>query len=197
MAITSLLYIILGLSIGVGASLIYLQERFTRDRRSLIALHESDKVKSAGLLKDLDTKWEKRYKKEQEKNDRQKGKITELEEALLQAETHLKKKVATVPENPAAENSARKEIDSLTKTIENNDIALRKLQQEKDILEQSLQESRQEIENLHGETTFLQGEIRTLKESASTHKPDDDFLILAPGNHYIPGSVARKLMGKE
>jgi len=195
MAITSLLYIILGLSIGVGASLIYLQERFTRDRRSLIALHESDKLSSAGLLKDLDIKWEQRYKKEQEKNDSQKGKIAELEEALHQAESHLQEETNPEPKNQAADNSAQ-ELHNLKEALEKKEQAQQKLQQENDLLKQSIQESRQEIENLHGEITFLKGEVTTLKESAGSQTADDDFLILAPGNHYIPGSVARKLMGK-
>ena len=55
---TTLLYIILGISIGVGATLTFLQERFSRERRLIIAASKAEQESVTTQLKELDEKWE-------------------------------------------------------------------------------------------------------------------------------------------
>ena len=58
---TTFLYMVLGLAVGIGVTLIYLQEKFVRDRRQLLAKGESERVKSEQMLQDSDSLWEEKY----------------------------------------------------------------------------------------------------------------------------------------
>lgn len=57
---TTFLYMVLGLAVGIGVTLIFLQERFVRDRQRLLAKGESERVKSAQMLHDSESHWQER-----------------------------------------------------------------------------------------------------------------------------------------
>lgn len=169
---TIFLYIVLGISIGVGSTLIFLQERFIRERRLVITASEAAQEKSTTLLKELDEKWElecNQYRQEL---------------ALIQAELEAHPQECSSPEF-SEETLAAKEALIATLEAENSQ------------MREHLATFSSQLAELQGESDFLKGEIKRLEEEKST-LPSDDFIFLAPpGGHLLPGSVARALMKKK
>ena len=171
----SILYILLGLSLGSGLTLIVLQERFVRERRRLLAMGESQRAKAAQAAVAVLTKqWE------------QKGQQQAEELQAYQAQ------LATVEESPTPidpeEYLARIEHEQL---IHEKNFELGRLVAEHKTMVNRLTEHQGEITELHGQIIFLKGEITRLEEEKK-RIPTDDFLVLAPpGGHLLPGAVVR------
>lgn len=197
MSITPILYIILGVCLGVGASLIYLQERFTKERRKLIALNEAEKAKSADMLKRLDADWEEKTKADKEDILAKAARVQELEEALEEADNRAKNLAQETPSTAHKDGGQDNELlIDLQGAMQVKETELKDLLRENQEISKTLQTAYQEVKDLHGEITFLKGEVKKLEETSKDQPSDDDFLVLGPGNHYIPGSVARNLMAR-
>lgn len=161
---TTLLYILLGISVGIGCTLIFLQERFIRERRIILTTSKAEREKAAIQLKELDEKWEaecEQYKQEL---------------ALLQDEA------ASSRTDDSEEKLLEKEAQISALTDEN-----------KQLLETraALQEQLAEIQS---ESDYLKGEINRLEKEQSQIPADDFILLSPSGGHLLPGSVARALM---
>lgn len=188
--LTPILYMIIGFSLGVGLALIYLQEKFTRERRKLLGLNEAEKAKSAEMLASLDAKWEEKNKTDKAEGSAQATRVQELQRALKVAE----EKVFEHATEPLSRNDTDNQASELQEILTGKETELEELLSEKQNISSTLNAARQEVEELQGEIIFLKGEIKTLKEEKKREPIDDDYLVLGPGNHYIPGSVARALM---
>lgn len=165
---TTILFIILGISIGVGCTLIFLQERFIRERRLVLAASESDREKAAQQLTELDEKWElecEQYKQE----------LIALQDqavspgALENSELAVREKEARVQELAAENAQLREAVTAL----------------------------QGQLVEAQTESDFLKGEIARLEEDRAQLPPDDFILLSPPGGHLLPGSVARALMKKK
>ncbi len=207
MLIRSSLYIVLGFSLGVGVTLIYLQERFLRERRKLRALDIAERAKSQEIIKELDAKWEKETIECRREIADAHLQIAGYEEAALISETKVKEleeiivayaeKADKVEETEQRCTVDRAAITELQLTLQEKEEELAGLLKEKNDLLGTLTEARQEISDLHGEIEFLKGKITNIENQRKKSEQDDDFLVMTPGHHYIPGSVVRSLMGKK
>lgn len=185
-----LLYILLGLSLGAGLTLIALQERFLRERRRLMALGESQRAKSHQVMADANKKWEQQCQ--------------QLSEELQACQTRLTAAEAAPPMDtqglvPQAEHERliRENTAELSRLAEENrSLAdhLAKYQGENQDLYGEIAELQGEIASLHGQLTTLQGEIATLSAEQKTSLDDDFILLGRPGGHLLPGSVVRALI---
>jgi len=184
---TAILYIILGLSIGIGLTLIYLQERFVRERRLLVAMGESERAKSAKMLKDLDENWEKSCAQYKEDIEMYKERLENLANETSPA-------VNAVSEELSEESQQR--LAQLEAEVQDNEGKLAELQSDNNRLQKNLASYQQEIKELQGELTFFKGEVTRLEEEQKKLPADDDFIVLADGGHLLPGSVARAFMKK-
>jgi len=184
---TAILYTILGVSLGVGVTLIYLQERFVRERRLLVAMGESERAKSAKLLKDLDEQWEAECDHLKEELEACRRKIEEMEQ------DEGTKEVITVQDT--------EKITALGNEIKAKQEEYDKLLEENASLRRELAPLRQQIQEQQSEIAFLRGEVDKLKkeltEKPATASLEDDCIVFSKGGHLLPGSIARKLMGQE
>jgi hypothetical protein len=171
----TILYILLGLSLGAGLTLIVLQERFVRERRRLLALGESQRAKdSQAAMAVLNKQWEQKYQQQAE------------EMQACQAQLAVIEMSPAVPGQ--AEIALRQEHERLL--LEKN-AALDRLTAEQQSFRQQWAGQQEEIKDLQGQLTFLTGEIERLK-GEKVLLTDDDFLLLGqPGGHLLPGSVVR------
>ncbi len=185
---TAILYIILGLSIGIGLTLIYLQERFIRERRLLVAMGESERAKSAKMLKDLDESWEKSCAQYKENIEIYKERLENL------ANETSPPAVNAVGEELSEESQQR--LAQLEAEVQDNDRKLAELQSDNNSLQKRLANHQQEISELQGELTFFKGEVTRLEVEQKGLPADNDFIVLADGGHLLPGSVARAFMKK-
>jgi len=186
---TAILYIILGLSIGVGLTLIYLQERFIRERRLLVAMGESERAKSAKMLKDLDEQWEKscsQYKQEIAGYKQRLAQLNSKEIPLAGIRPGLK--------DEDSETISVERLAELEEETRFKDGKLTELEKDNDRLQKSLAGFQKEIHDLQGELTFLKGEINRLEDEKKKLPQDNDFIVLADGGHLLPGAVARAFM---
>lgn len=173
------LFILLGLSLGSGLTLIALQERFVRERRRLMALGESQRATATqAAVALLNKQWEQKCKQHTD----------ELEECRTRlAETE------TSP--PAVPEERGDVIDTSEheRMIHEKNLELGRLAAEIKTMGTLLTNHKDEINDLHGQITFLKGEIAKLEEEKKRiPAPDDDFLFLGQGRgHLLPGSVAR------
>jgi len=210
---TAILYTILGISIGVGVTLIYLQERFVRERRLLVAMGESERAKSAKMLKELDEQWEAECEQYKEELEGCKKRLEELEhskgsEATISAQDE--EKIALLGKELKArqeeyeklleENaSLKKKLDAAAETSSagNNDESRALV----DSLRQEIGEQQAEVDFLRGEVSRLKEELAAEKEksarAASAPTLDDDCIVFSKGGHLLPGSIARKLMKRQ
>jgi len=165
---TTILYIILGFSIGVGCTLIVLQERLLRERRLSVAANEAEQEKSAKMLKEIEDKWEQ------------------------ESETY-RQKLAALQEEAAHKNNTDLQEESFLA----QEAQIADLSNENKQLKESLAATKTQLTELQGESDFYQGEIRRLEEELKGLPPDDFILLSPPGGHLLPGSVARALMRKK
>jgi chromosome segregation ATPase len=165
---TTILYIILGITIGVGCTLIALQERLLRERRLAVAASAAEQEKSAKLLKEVDDRWEQECEKCKEELAALQDEVINDERVELFEETLLEKesRISTL----AAENKQLKE---------------------------SLFAVQTQLAELQSESDFYRGEIRRLEEELKGLPPDDFIVLSGPGGHLLPGSVARALMRRK
>ena len=191
------LYILLGLSLGAGTTLIALQERFLRERRRLMALGESQRVKAAQALEEANNKWEQR--------------VQQLSADLQRCQAQLTTAIATSPPiTTIVEQSVSNELEQLLQTKEGElnllvaeNQALSGLQTkhlaEIDSLRNDISHLQGKIEALRGENdalqeqnSLLQAEIGKLKEQRQ-EPPTDDFIFMGDQScrHLLPGAVAR------
>ncbi len=173
----ALLYILLGLSLGSGMALIALQERFIRERRRLLALGESQRATATQAAVALVNKqWEQKCKQHTD----------DLQELRARLE-------ATETPGPLAPEDLENLVDKgeHERLLHEKNLALDRLAAENKALASHLANHQEEIKDLHGQITFLKGEIAKLEEEKK-HLPaaDDDFLFLGQGS-LLPGSVAR------
>lgn len=176
------LYVLLGLSLGAGLTLIALQERFVRERRRLLALGEAQRAKTAQTVDELGTRLEQQTKQHQEE--------------LRACQARLAAAEAAPATAPAREGGL--EVSEYERLIEGKTVELNRLATENTALAEHLASHRAEIKDLQGQVAFLHGEVTRLEgETArlAAEKealPDDDFLLLGqPGGHMLPGSVVR------
>lgn len=186
--IKSILYILLGLSLGSGLMLIALQERFLRERRRLMTLGESQRAKAAQALDDTNKKWEQQLRQLTEE-------LHGCQSRLATAEAlPLTDAVGLVPQDEH-ERLLRENTEQLSRLAEENrNLAdhLAKYQGENQDLYHEIAELQGEIANLHGQLSTLQSEIATREAKQKTRLDDDDFVLLGqPGGHLLPGSVVR------
>ncbi len=194
----AILYIIMGLSLGVGLTLIYLQERFVRERRLLVAMGESERAKSAKMLKDLDSQWDRTCTQYKEDIEKYKAQLAETQLALEAREPDNN---GNGDEAVAALAEAGERIKILVEELEQlkaqkTDIAVEKRHK----LQHDISVFQQEIKDLQAEITFLKGEVKRLREANNNNDQlPDDYIVLSDSGHLLPGSVARAFMesGKE
>lgn len=174
-AIKSILFVCLGLSLGSGLTLISLQERFVRERRRLLAMGESQRSKAAqAAVAVVNKQWEQKYQ--------------EQEEELQACQAQLAATEVSPAPIDLGEFIARSEHERL---IAEKNVELGRLATEHKTITNHLTKHQEEIKELHGQITFLTGEIARLEEEKK-RLPDDDFLILGqPGGHLLPGSIVR------
>ena len=174
-ATKTILYIFLGLSLGSGLTLIALQERFVRERRRLLAMGESQRSKAAqAAVAVLNKQWEQKCQQQAEE--------------LQACQAQLAIVEASPPPNDHEEVIARNEHERL---IHEKNFELSRLASEHKNMTIHLASHQEEIRELHGQITFLEGEIARLEDERKG-LPDDDFLVLGPpGGHMLPGSVVR------
>jgi len=191
---TAILYIILGLSLGVGLTLIYLQEKFIQERRLLEAMGESERIKSAKMLKDLDEQWENSCSKYKQEIAEYKQQIEQLNGTGMPPAD-----ITPGPENGVSDTHSQARLAELEEKIRFKDEMLTELGEKNDILQQSLTSHQKEINDLQDELTFLKGEINRLEEEKKDLTLENDFIVFGDGGHLLPGSVARAFMksGKE
>ncbi|MFW8600125.1 hypothetical protein ACOHYD_01385 [Desulfobacterota bacterium M19] len=188
----AILYIIMGFSLGVGLTLIYLQERFIRERRLLVAMGESERAKSARMLKDLDAQWEKICEQHKEEIEKYKVRLAETQLRLESLEQDSDDD--SDDKTAAALTEAGERINILTEELER--IRSQKSgisAEEHQKFQHDISVYQQEIKDLQAETTFLKGEVKRLQEVDKNQLPDD-YIVLSDSGHLLPGSVARAFM---
>ncbi len=191
----AILYIIMGFSLGVGLTLIYLQERFIRERRLLVAMGESERAKSAKMLKDLDAQWETACAQYKEEIETYKTRLAEAQLVLeaREPDTDSDDKAAT------ALAEAGERINILTEELERVKAQKSGISaEERQKFQHDIDVFQQETKDLQAEITFLKGEVKRLQEADNKQLPDD-YIVLSDSGHLLPGSVARAFMksGKE
>ncbi len=145
---TTILYIILGISIGVGCTLIFLQGRFIRERLFVVAASQSERQKSAEQLKELDEQWE-------------------LECA------HYKQEVAAMQDEAAHGGD---EVKGLEEALLKKEALLTELTIEQEQLRESIAVIQGQFAELQSESDVLKGEVDRLEEEKK-NLPDDDYTI--------------------
>ena len=177
----ALLYILLGVSLGSGLTLIALQERFIRERRRLLALGESQRATATqAAVALLNKQWEQKCKQHTDE-------LQECQSRLALAATETPAPIAHEDTGDVIDKSEHERL------IHDKNIELDRLAAEYKTMTRHLASHQEEIKDLHGQITFLKGEIAKLEEERK-HIPaaDDDFLVLGQaGGHLLPGSVAR------
>lgn len=170
------LFILLGLCLGSGLTLIALQERFVRERRRLLAMSESQRTKSAHAAVAVSTKqWEQ--------------KCQQLEEDLHAVQTQLAFAEANPPPIDPKEFVPRSEHERL---IQEKNSELTRLTADHKMIASQLTKDQEEINELQAQIAFLGGEVSRLERAKTDVSVDDDFLLLGPpGGHLLPGSVVR------
>lgn len=199
MNIAPALYIVLGLSVGVGSTLIFLQEKIIRERRKLMALSASEKAKAKEALKELDSRWEQATAKQKKEIEEATLKIAALEKKEQDSEEKivmLEEMIANHGKG-AGRDEISGEIDELKRNLLEGEEKLQGLLKERVGLQGALAEARKEVSDLYGEIDFLKGAVAKLESERKKWKDGDDYLVVAPGRYIIPGSVARSLMGKK
>lgn len=182
----------MGFSLGVGLTLIYLQERFIRERRLLVAMGESERAKSARMLKDLDAQWEKICEQHKEEIEKYKVRLAETQLRLESLEQDSDDD--SDDKTAAALTEAGERINILTEELER--IRSQKSgisAEEHQKFQHDISVYQQEIKDLQAETTFLKGEVKRLQEVDKNQLPDD-YIVLSDSGHLLPGSVARAFM---
>ncbi len=184
----AILYIALGMSIGIGLTLIYLQERFIRERRLLVAMGESERAKSAKMLKNLDEQWEKSCGQYKQEISEYKDQVKDLKETVSSKNASQNSTLANKRNKDAAKKLTEQEEKYRVK-----DDKLTEQQNKNYDLQKVLSNYKKEINELQGEITFLKGEV-SRKEDERQDVPlplDDDLVMLNDGGHLLPGSVVR------
>lgn len=163
------LYILLGLSLGSGLTLIAIQERFMRERRRLLAMGESQRAKAAEVAESiLNKQWESKFQQQAE----------ELQACQAQLATAGP---CPTPGIDAEECVLRSEHEQL---LHEKNLELARLTTENTTLVHHLDSHQEKINDLHDQLARLEEEKKLV--------PDDDFLLLGqPGGHLLPGSVVR------
>ncbi|MDP2104729.1 MAG: hypothetical protein Q8J76_01950 [Desulfobulbaceae bacterium] len=174
----ALLFILLGLSLGIGLTLIAIQERFLRERRRLLALGESQRAKATQALDEQNKKWAQECQQYKDELSACKEQLTKREVPTLSS-----------PEDPIHKN----EHDRL---IQEKNSELSRLATEIRGAAELLGGRQEEINDLQGQIAFLQGEVTRLEEAPREKTlPNDDFVLLGNTNgHLLPGSVVRALI---
>ncbi|NOX26027.1 MAG: V-type ATPase 116kDa subunit family protein [Deltaproteobacteria bacterium] len=165
----AILYVILGLAIGIGLAFMYLQERLIRERRLTVTMGESERLKSAMMIKDIEEQCAKACAQYQEDIDGYKGRIESLNAECQQRLTRLEA------------------------TVQDKDARLNELAENNSELQESLVSRQDEIKELRGELTFFKGEAARFEDRGML-AVDDDSIVLAESGHLLPGSVVRSLM---
>lgn len=176
---TAILYILLGLSLGTGLTMIVLQERFLMERRRLLTLGESQRTKADHALDELNKKWANECREH----------IDELHACQEQL-----KKIEDLPPPSSPENHIdRTEHNRL---IQEKNSELSRLAAEIKTAAKLLAGHQEEIHDLQGQIAFLQGEVTRLETAPpKTSLPNDDFVLIGSTNgHLLPGSVVRALI---
>lgn len=223
---TALLYIILGAVLGVGLTLLILQDRFVRQRRLLVAMGESERAKSSQMLHELDDQWKQESRQFRQKLKSYKNKLSIKQVAPQEALS----RVAILKEKMREKEEARLELEEAKNNLQN-----------------SLSDRRLEISEMQEEISFLKGEADRLSNEAEVARksearaaqaakeaeekakrlaltptkdavsdkrskaPSDksavlpgndfgeDFLVFRPGKgrHLLPGKVARAFMNSD
>ena len=170
----AILYILLGLSLGSGLTLIALQERFIRERRRLLAMGESQRAKAAqAAVAVLNDQWEQKCQQQAEELGKCQAKLTAVEAS------------------PPIDRDAFIECSEHDRLINEKNSEISRLAAEIKTIGSHLANNQVEVSDLLGQVTFLKGEIAKLEEE-KRHIPDDDFLMLGQsGGHLLPGSVVR------
>lgn len=179
-----LLYILLGLSLGAGMTLIVLQERFLRERRRLMAMGESQRAKAAQALEDANQKCHQLTEE-----------LRECQARITDAETTPAPESAGLIPQDEHERLIRENTEELSRLAEENRTLadhLAKYQGENQDLYGEIAELQGEIASLRGQITSLQGELAALEAEKKSQMVDDDFVLLGqPGGHLLPGPVVR------
>ncbi|VAW42225.1 hypothetical protein MNBD_DELTA03-1290 [hydrothermal vent metagenome] len=183
----------MGLSLGVGLTLIYLQERFVRERRLLVAMGESERAKSAKMLKDLDNQWESTCAQYKEDIEKYKTRLAEAQQRL-EAREPDNNDDHDDNEAAAALVEAGERINILAEELERfkaqkAEVSTEELQK----FQHDISVYQQEIKDLQAEITFLKGEVKRLQDAKKNQLPDD-YIVLSDSGHLLPGSVARAFM---
>lgn len=175
----AILYILLGLSLGIGFTLIGLQERFLRERRRLLALGDSQRAKADQTLDELNKKWAEECR--QHKAD-----LQTCQEELARIES--------APPLPSKQDHIDK--NEHNRLIQEKNTELSRLAIEIKGAAELLERHKEELDDLQGQNAFLRGEVARLEEAQKNKVlPNDDFVLL--GNtkgHLLPGSVVRALI---
>nr|MBF0221532.1 hypothetical protein [Desulfobulbaceae bacterium] len=161
---TTLLYILLGISVGIGCTLIFLQERFTRERRRILATSKAEREKATRQLLELDEKWE--------------AECEQYRQELAAAQTEA-----------AGDNAADSEQRILEKESE-----IAALTSENQQLQKSNAALQDQLTEAQSESDYLKGEIKRLEKEKSQIPADDFIVLSPSGGHLLPGSIARALM---
>lgn len=169
------LYILLGLSLGSGLTLIALQERFIRERRRLLAMGESQLAQAAQALAEA-----------KEKRAEELGRLT-------QDLAECRGRLAIADSRPPIDPEGLIDRDEHDRLLREREAEISRLATENLTLADHLARQQGESADLNGQITFLKGELgRVEAEKAARPDPDDDFLLLGqPGGHLLPGAVVR------
>ena len=182
----------MGLSLGVGLTLIYLQERFVRERRLLVAMGESERAKSAKMLKDLDNQWESTCAQYKEDIEKYKMRLAEAQQRLEAREPDNNDD--SDDEAAAALAEAGERINILAEELERVKAQKAEIStEERQKFQHDISVYQQEIKDLQAEITFLKGEVKRLQDAKKNQLPDD-CIVLSDSGHLLPGSVARAFM---
>ncbi len=174
---TAVLYIILGLSIGIGITLIYLQERYNRERRLLVSMAESERLKSSQTVKDLDEQWSHerdQYRTELQENT---SHIQEMEHALSEAAANS----GILPNQFSL--TERTELNSLRKLLKERDDDKTLLEAGKNSLQKSLASQQQVINEMQEENSILKEQLGHISddspESQGNEAPENQLELHA------------------
>jgi septal ring factor EnvC (AmiA/AmiB activator) len=165
-----ILYIILGLAVGIGLTLVYLQERLIRERRLTVTMGESERLKAAALIKDVQAQMDEACARHKEDIAGYKGRLDALSTEFQQRSGKLEE------------------------IVREKDIKLAELSKENSGLQENLAACQDEIKELQGELTFFKGEAARVDKGGKMLAVDDDSIVLAESGHLLPGAVVRALM---
>ncbi len=174
----AILFVLLGLCLGTGTTLIFLQERFLRERRRLLALGESQRAKGEQASEELTRKWEEECEL--------------LRQELQGCQVRLAERVESAAVPPPEDRPEMIDRHEHQRLIEEKNGELSRLAGEnKSLADQCLAHQR-EIDDLNLQISYLKDELVKAQAARNT-LPDDDFLLLGgqAANHLLPGSVAR------